>query len=790
MAKNDWAIVVGIWRYHPDIGNLEGPKNDVDDFIAWLTDPRGGNVPAGHITKVLSPARRKPMSSAGAQPSHATVEKEINDKLRKKFGKENRAKKGGRLYVYVAGHGCATREPSGRDSKILLTADATNDDVKHVSVPNTLQACVVDPGFFAEVVLFMDCCATPLTSVFAALPTCARRQPPGGSGTPFVFLHAAPSGRQAREVEIGGKTRGIFTHALLAGLRGGASDKHGVITAHALYDYVHSNMRKLLPPEMRESGNPDISQIPEFTLFPTKPALRLRLAHAPQTKFKVEIHVGKADVGKKLRVLGGSLDVVSKRVAEAEVVEERLPAGLYMVEIGEGKATRSEVFELPGFSETGDAKVTFDGAYHGVRVGDRLGVSQKDPARLSLIDASYGLDTVLSRGRDEPLTQQGLFKVQAFIGNQIRESYLVVWPKGAKRRSAGQQPSKGPYVVSEVAGVSSARRDPAFGYSFGTAGLPIPSPAPLAETTAPPLYRTHAARESRTPTVKIGRGSSLFVCVRDTLTAKPAPAEPVPHPAAGLQLHDIEGRLLVDFERASKRGPEEKAPWTTCTVELDPGVYRLSVETPVGTLSQTVIATRGLQTQIFLFLRDYGDAPGNRRADLQGAAIFLGQAGFEPERSDLRKTELVRVALRERGAEVDAEVLRDLLKQSRAEPMLQIMGAHLLLSRGEPMEDERTLLARVLRRLRQKLGEHPDVTALALRVEGATGRPRFSVPPMLLESWLAIREASQKRPAIIPAKSLLAQVKNHFWGFGPVLVWQEAPRARRRHTRKRAAEPR
>jgi len=33
-------------------------------------------------------------------------------------------------------------------------------------------------------------------------------------------------------------------------------------------------------------------------------------------------------------------------------------------------------------------------------------------------------------------------------------------------------------------------------------------------------------------------------------------------------------------------------PWATCNVELDPGVYRLSVETPHGTLSQTSLLAR------------------------------------------------------------------------------------------------------------------------------------------------------------------------------------------------------
>ncbi len=44
MAKDDWAIVVGI-RFYPELDNLDGPENDAKAFRNWLVSPTGGAVP-------------------------------------------------------------------------------------------------------------------------------------------------------------------------------------------------------------------------------------------------------------------------------------------------------------------------------------------------------------------------------------------------------------------------------------------------------------------------------------------------------------------------------------------------------------------------------------------------------------------------------------------------------------------------------------------------------------------------------------------------------------------------
>ncbi|MEP6768201.1 MAG: GNAT family N-acetyltransferase [Acidobacteriota bacterium] len=46
VAKDDWAIVVGIKNYFdPALAGLEGPENDAREFYDWIVSDQGGRVP-------------------------------------------------------------------------------------------------------------------------------------------------------------------------------------------------------------------------------------------------------------------------------------------------------------------------------------------------------------------------------------------------------------------------------------------------------------------------------------------------------------------------------------------------------------------------------------------------------------------------------------------------------------------------------------------------------------------------------------------------------------------------
>ncbi|HEU5218622.1 MAG TPA: hypothetical protein VFU23_08180, partial [Gemmatimonadales bacterium] len=55
MARDDWAIVVGIKRYFdPALAGLEGPENDARQFYEWVVSPSGGAVPKAQAKLIVS----------------------------------------------------------------------------------------------------------------------------------------------------------------------------------------------------------------------------------------------------------------------------------------------------------------------------------------------------------------------------------------------------------------------------------------------------------------------------------------------------------------------------------------------------------------------------------------------------------------------------------------------------------------------------------------------------------------------------------------------------------------
>ncbi|KYF58932.1 hypothetical protein BE08_35340 [Sorangium cellulosum] len=778
MASNDYAIIVGIWRY-PGLVHLEGPENDAKDFYAWVTDPAGGDVPADHVRMILSSdfIPPEPLRPSEARPSDEPILQAIEwllgvagDNAASEPARRPETPRAelGRLYFYVAGHGSQLEE-NGGVSDVLVTANASPQRLHHVNLPAEVTECFVVPQRAYEVVVIMDCCRTQGARIRAVPAMCPRRQPPGGSRTESVFMYASRGQQESYGVEIDGKVRGAFTCALLMGLRGGASDGAGNITMGSLDRYLRRNMRKLLPKELRDSLDPRIPDSPELRYDPA--LYSVPIARAPQTKFRVSMQARPEDVGKEIRVLDGGLQPIFSEVLRSERSEARFPAGLYVAEIGEGDARRAEVFELPGFGGDGSAEVTFSGEPSYVRLDNDLEISAADSRTLiSLINSSYDVERYDYGSLRVRLSRRGVFKIESTAAGRVTEAYLIAGERGASGSTtirippgASALPHGGAQAPLPAGPVTPINVDP----------VKFLSPAPLATTSAPDDYRAAAERESRIVGVTRGRGASLLVGVREV--ARPSPRAPAPaaHPASGLTLRDSRGRLLVDIARESRARLEGDEPWTLCHVEVDPGNYCLTVETLDGPLSQAVIATGGLQTQVFLLLTSYTGRPEDRRADLAGASLFISRSGFDPARPDSRLTELTRLDLHALRPRADARRTAEMLEQHPDEPMLLLLGAHLLLSLGAG-DDHRASLERALSNLRAQLGDHPDVEALALRIEGARAPGlRFSSPPMLLASWLAIRDASLGDPELVVGDSMLGRVASRFWGDGPALVWRE-----------------
>lgn len=298
------------------------------------------------------------------------------------------------------------------------------------------------------------------------------------------------------------------------------------------------------------------------------------------------------------------------------------------------------------------------------------------------------------------------------------------------------------------------------------------SPAPLNETSKTHEFQIQAAYDgSRNVDLSVGQGSSIFIFVRDWTSDTPPPQvlPSCPNPGRGLSLRDIQGNVIADLTTQGKHSNNWE-PWAGCHVEVNPGCYLLSLETPWDVkLEQTIVASSAWQTQVFLLQRVYGEGPDSKRADLQGAAILMARQhqGFDPNNETSRLAELARLGLCN-ARRVLSDDVRQMLANKFENPMLGIFAAHLLLLDEKP---DLGLLNIVIDNLRMLLpGSHPDLDALSL-VLNPNAAHTFDVPPMVRKGWSLIVNATAKRPDIIPDDSISAKIATRLWGSDPWLIW-------------------
>jgi hypothetical protein len=347
----------------------------------------------------------------------------------------------------------------------------------------------------------------------------------------------------------------------------------------------------------------------------------------------------------------------------------------------------------------------------------------------------------------------------------------------------------GIYKVRATAGPQSWEELVALPPGRETEHLEIPtlrfaSPVPLPDTALTHKYHELAAsHESGQVHVTAGQGSAIFIFARYyTLPDTPATQlSGLHHPAQGLTLRDLRGNLVADLaaQSAAELSPP-RDPWAACNVLVDPGLYRLRLELPTGSsVEQTLVAVSGWQTQAFALQRSYDSEPGAQRADLLRASILYSRYDrefgpwppFDPTRSEykegVRLAELARLGLTNQRPVLRREVT-DMVWMKYDNPMLGILGAHLLLLDKEP---DYALFRTVVTNLRRILGIHPDVEALALRLDSDDRPYVFEVPPMLRRSWSLILEATVTRPDLVPLNTLASRMAEHLWGDGPWLLW-------------------
>jgi hypothetical protein len=355
MAKTDRAIVVGISCYpDPDFGDLGSPENDAKAFYDWLVSRNGGAVPKKNIRLILSSKFHPPFpSSSKALPGLTEVQRPF-DELQEMAEANSRKGNGGyylgrRIYIYLSGHGFG---PS-KEEAAVYTANVTRSRMAYHILGNFFADWFFHAGCFDEILLFMDCCRSRAPLVPLNKPYSEVTSPDALDRVKCLYGFAAQWWKTTREQTIEGVTRGVFTTALLAGLKEKAAGPDGKITTDDLSNYLVNHMQEFMAAE--DKNDPNVSKVPDlyphpnrgkgFVIAEVKPknvverVTQLIFGGKPEApKFPVVLRVPVELAGKPIQILDHLLQPLGPPIQAQPKVELEMQRGLYLMQV-EGAVT-------------------------------------------------------------------------------------------------------------------------------------------------------------------------------------------------------------------------------------------------------------------------------------------------------------------------------------------------------------------------------------------------------------------------------------------------------------------
>ncbi len=722
MNTDHFAIVIGLSSY-PNLGdpppdNLQGPENDADAVVAWLTDAKGGGLPSGNIWMIRSRDLQSPPNAAPTRDQLEAAFLWLDKLAAGNQGAGKGRKVGTRLYFYVSGHGFS---PRFRDGCLLAGNVAERQFSANIS-PSAWLDWFRDADYFGEYVLWMDCCmdrqvltpptAPPLTFMGA-----------GGAGKTFIaFAASRPLKAAEKEIPPGsGRWHGVFTWNLLQGLQGGAVNQFGLVTAGSLADWVRQAQLGWLDAADRSNASvakePAIIEKDESIVFAT--------GIAP-LKFDVTLRVSGATSPTDIRLWSGSPPTPGSSITIAPGgTTIQLTPGLYLAE-GAGlrhgfAVTRSMTLDL---GELGEPVKQSAGKF-------TLSVDPGDAsADITLFRERFN---VLMGGKAKlvcPLLDFGLYECRITIGRQIAEKVILLdrdWPPTAA--APGAEAPAGGAPAADV-----------------LPRLPqITSAAPLPGTRATHEYQ-EAAAKSPDYDIEVGKGAELMVMAR--WFSSSAQVRPRRMPWEGVFVLDTSGAVVADLT-GQGRHDSANDPAGACAISLVPDAYELHYPYPLGSdtrFAQSLILPPGgwrAEAYVLYDARDAGARPS--------VSLLMRKAGASWGTDDDLQLQKALVALADERP-IQNWLFSDLLFGKSFNPLAGIVGGHLLLMSANKAGTELSQLNEIVTKLRAIVGpEHPDVEALSLRCPNPLLRTRAPVgaPPMFERSWELLLDASQDHPELI-----------------------------------------
>jgi hypothetical protein len=722
MNSDHFAIVIGLASY-PELGdpppaNLLGPENDADAIVAWLSDPKGGALPASNIWSIRSRDLGSPPSAAPKREKLEEAFSWLDDAAEKSLNAGKGRKVGTRLYFYASGHGFSP----GFGASCLLTGDATERKINTNISPSAWLDWLRDADYFSEYILWMDAC---MDRQILTPPAPPPLKAIGASGQGRTFIaYAAPRPLKAAEKEIppGGKQwHGVFTWNLLEGLRGAATNEFGLVTAGTLADWLRQAQLGWL--DDADRSNPAVAKEPSIG---EKDDGIVFGAGSVAPSFEITLTASHATTPITVRLWSGVPASPGPAIAMGtDGVKVQLTPGLYLAE---GAGLRH------GFAVTRSMAVDLVDRGDPVKQSNGKFTLQIDPgdasADITLLQETFNVILSAKSQLLCPLLQFGLYECRIRIGRQIIEKIILLdsnWP---------------PPPPIAAAPPPSAALPP----------LPqITSAAPLPGTRSTREYQRDAASEAAND-MQAGAGAELMVMARWFSTDQRPPSNRMPW--QGVTLTDAKGALVADLEKDGRHEGLDGDPVGVCTLSLSPGAYELCYPLGSGSrISQSLILPAGAwrsEAYVLYDSRDLGAKPS--------ASLLMRKQGAKWGTGDDIQLQKALVALADERP-IENLPISDLLAGNALNPLAAIVAGHLLVLSAEQAASEAKVdlepLNDLVRALRESVGaDHPDVEALSLRcpnLELRTKKP-ISAPPMFERSWELLLNASQERPDLIPSE--------------------------------------